>query len=64
MLAFSKVDMRAMFKNCLNSFFEDDPGPSAIFFNIDIPDPLSCFAYRYSFFRSRSSAISKSLFAI
>ena len=30
MLAFSKVDRRAIFRNCMNSFFEDDPEPSAI----------------------------------
>lgn len=62
-LAFSNVDLRARFRYCLNSFLEEDPEPSAILFDIDIPDPLSCSANRNSFFCSRLSAISKSSLA-
>lgn len=39
MLAFSKVDLRAMIKNLANSLFESDPDPSAMLFYIDIPAP-------------------------
>lgn len=54
------MDLRAMFKNCMNSFLDEEPDPSAILFGIDIPAPLSCSAKRYNFLSSRSSAISKS----
>lgn len=64
MLAFSKVDLLAIFKNCMNSFFEDEPDPSAILLDIDIPAPRSCSAKRYNFLCSRSSAISNSSLAI
>ena len=36
MLAFSKVDRLAIFKNCLNSLLEEDPEPSAILLDMDI----------------------------
>ena len=63
-LAFSKVDLLAMFKNWMNSFFDEDPEPSAILFDMDIPAPLSWSAKRYNLFFSSSSAISNSSLAI
>ena len=59
-LAFSKVDLRAIFKYWINSFLEEDPEPSAILFDMDIPAPLSWSANLYSLLCSRVSAISKS----
>lgn len=53
-----------MFKNCLNSLLEEDPEPSAMLFDMDIPDPLSCSTKRYNLLSSRSFAMSKSLLAI
>ena len=63
-LAFSNVDLRAMSKKRLNSLLEEDPEPSDMLFDIDIPEPLSWSAKRYSRFLSSSSAISKSSLAI
>ena len=63
-LAFSKVDLLAIFKNCLNSLLELEPEPSAMLLDIDIPADLSCSAKRYNLFCSRLSAISKSWSAI
>ena len=37
-LAFSNVDLRAMSKKRLNSLFEEDPEPSDMLFDIDIPE--------------------------
>ena len=64
MLAFSKVDLLAIFRNWLNSFFDREPDPSAMLLDIDMPAPRSCSAKRYNFLLSRSSAISKSSSAI
>ena len=63
-LAFSKVDLRAMSKKRLNSLLEEDPEPSDMLFDIDIPEPLSWSAKRYNRFLSSSSAIAKSSLAI
>jgi len=60
MLAFSKADLRAKFKKFLKSFFDEEPEPSAMLLDTDIPEPLNCSAKRYNFFPSRSSAILKS----
>jgi hypothetical protein len=63
-LAFSNVDLLAISRKRLNSLFEEDPEPSDMLFDIDIPEPLSWSAKRYSRFLSSSSAISKSSLAI
>jgi hypothetical protein len=63
-LAFSKVDLRAMSRKRLNSFFDEDPEPSEILFDMDIPEPLSWSANRYNLFLSSSSALSKSSLAL
>ena len=63
-LAFSKVDLRAMTRKRLNSFLDEDPEPSEILFDIDIPEPLSWSANRCNFLFSSSSAISNSSLAI
>ena len=62
--AFSKFDLRAIFKKFLNSFFECEPDPSAMLFDMDIPEALSCSANLNSYFFSSSSAMSKSASAI
>ena len=63
-LAFSKVDLRAMSRKRLNSLLEEDPEPSDMLFDIDIPEPLSWSANRYNLLLSSSSAISNSSLAI
>ena len=62
-LAFSNVALRAMSRKRLNSLLEEDPQPSDMLFDMDIPEPLSWSANRYNFFLSSSSAISKSSLA-
>jgi len=64
MFAFSKVDLREMFKNLIKSLFDKEPEPSAMLFDMDIPAALSCSAKRYNFFLSSSSAISNNSLAI
>ena len=46
MLAFSKVDLLAMFKKRANSFFEFEPDPSLMLLDIDMPAALNCYANR------------------
>jgi len=58
--AFSNADLRAIFRNCLNSFLDDEPEPSAILLDIDIAAPLNCSANLYNFFSSRVLATSNS----
>ena len=48
----------------MNSLLDEEPEPSAMLFDIDIPAALSCSANRNNFFFSRSSAMSKRSFAI
>ncbi len=55
-LAFSKVDLLAILRNCVNSFFEVEPLPSAMLFGIDMPALLSWSAKRYNLFSSKISA--------
>ena len=64
MFAFSKVDLLEKFQNWLNSFLEDEPEPSEILFDIDIPEALSCSANLYNLCCSSMSAISNKLSAI
>jgi hypothetical protein len=53
-----------MSRKRLKSFLEEEPEPSDMLFDMDIPEPLSWSAKRYNRFLSSSSAISKSSLAI